>query len=640
MAILTTSQLIAKALSPDPNDSFPDWCDAHIILPQGRHSEAGPWRTSRTPFLREIMENLSPHSPVEEVAIIKGAQLGLTQTAVHWCGYIMQRVPAPILFVEPTVDVAKKVSKQRVQPMLDSTPSLKGLVAPARSRDSGNTHLSKEFIGGELVMTGANSAVGLRFMSARYLVLDEEDGYPQDVDGEGPPSELAKNRLSTFARSKTLRMSTPLDETTSVIGPVYRNGSRGTYHVPCPFCHAYQWLQWKGITFTFNGEKKFSKTVYVCEHCQKPIAEHYKTRMLKEGKWVHEDPTNPVRTYHISSLYAPYGWTKVSWAALAQEFAHAAHRAKNGDTRYLKKFNNTKLAELWHDRGEQVAYKGLQARAEAYPSPCPEGVLVLTAAVDVQDSWLEALVMGWGVDEESWCVARKRVDGSPSDPTLWEAMEGWLKESRTHASGVALRVEAIAVDTRGHHTKEAGEFVKKYRGGRIFAIQGSTTDGAPLVPPRPTHTKKAKTFVYNVGTVAAKDTLFERFKIAEFGPGYIHYPVQELFDEEFFAQLSSEEKKIKYKHGVLQGRFYEKVRARNEALDLMVYNMAAFALLNPNLSALATQADKVKGVAPVPAPPAEPAPQVVPRPSLHPTALTKPVQPVQKFGKGFVKGWR
>jgi hypothetical protein len=39
-----------------------------------------------------------------------------------------------------------------------------------------------------LILTGANSAVGLRSMPARYLFLDEVDGYPGDVEGEGDPT--------------------------------------------------------------------------------------------------------------------------------------------------------------------------------------------------------------------------------------------------------------------------------------------------------------------------------------------------------------------------------------------------------------------------------------------------------------------
>ena len=405
-----------KGLLPDPDESFADWCDENIELPQGRHAEAGRWRTARTPFLREPMDELSPASPTEEVVVMKGSQVGMTQTAVHWCGYIIQRAPGPILFIEPTTDVAKKVSKQRIQPMLDGTACLRGLVKPSRSRDSGNTQLSKEFTGGELVITGANSGVGLRFMTARYLVLDEEDGYPADVDGEGPPSELADNRLSTFSRSKKLRISTPLDATTSVIEPAYLAGSRAHFHVPCPLCLKTQWLKWAQIIFTFDGVKDPARAAYRCEHCQALIAEHHKTFMLEMGRWVHDDPENPIKSYHISSLYAPYGWKKVSWPALAKEFVRAAAKADRGDLRFLKKFNNTKLAETWQDVGEKIEQHALMERRETFPAECPDGVLMLTAAVDVQDDRLESEKIGWGKDEESWSVGYRRFYGKPSEP--------------------------------------------------------------------------------------------------------------------------------------------------------------------------------------------------------------------------------
>jgi hypothetical protein len=86
-----------------------------------------------------------------------------------------------VLAVQPTVELAKRFSRQRIDPLLEETPALRERVAPARARDSGNTMLSKEFPGGILVLTGANSAVGLRSMPARFLFLDEVDAYPGDI---------------------------------------------------------------------------------------------------------------------------------------------------------------------------------------------------------------------------------------------------------------------------------------------------------------------------------------------------------------------------------------------------------------------------------------------------------------------------
>ncbi len=50
---------------------------------------------------------------------------------------------------------------------------------------------SKEFDGGALMLTGANSAAGLRSIPIRYLILDEIDGYPLSVDNEGDPVMIA-----------------------------------------------------------------------------------------------------------------------------------------------------------------------------------------------------------------------------------------------------------------------------------------------------------------------------------------------------------------------------------------------------------------------------------------------------------------
>ncbi len=171
----------AFALRPDPRLTVSSWADAHRFLSQTASGEPGPWRTERTPYLREIMDCLSPSSPVEKVVFMKGAQIGGTEAGNNWIGYVIHHAPGPMLAVQPTVEMAKRWSKQRVASLIDSTPVLRERVKEARARDSGNTVQSKEFSGGILVMTGANSAVGLRSMPVRYLFLDEVDAYDFDV---------------------------------------------------------------------------------------------------------------------------------------------------------------------------------------------------------------------------------------------------------------------------------------------------------------------------------------------------------------------------------------------------------------------------------------------------------------------------
>jgi len=184
-----------QGLRPDPPLTVSEWADRYRVLSQRAASEPGRWRTSRTPYLREIMDCLSPSSPVERVVLCKGAQVGGTECGNNWIGYVIHQAPGPMMAVSPTVELAKRNLKQRIDPLIEESEALKGLVKERRSRDSGNTVLSKDFPGGVLVLTGANSAVGLRSIPARYLFLDEVDGYPGDTDGESDPILLAERRV-------------------------------------------------------------------------------------------------------------------------------------------------------------------------------------------------------------------------------------------------------------------------------------------------------------------------------------------------------------------------------------------------------------------------------------------------------------
>jgi phage terminase large subunit GpA-like protein len=249
---------------PDPLLTVSEWADRYRMLAQRSSAEPGPWRTTRTPYLREIMDCLSPSSAVERIVFMKGAQIGATECGNNWISYVIHQAPGPIMSVQPTVEMAKRNSKQRIEPLIDESTALRALVREARSRDSGNTILSKEFPGGVLVMTGANSAVGLRSMAARYLFLDEVDGYPGDVEGEGDPVNLAMARTRTFARRKIFLCSTPKITGMSRIEAAFEESDKRQYFVPCPVCREFQVLKFAQLRWP-KGE--WEKVVYVCEHC-------------------------------------------------------------------------------------------------------------------------------------------------------------------------------------------------------------------------------------------------------------------------------------------------------------------------------------------------------------------------------------
>ncbi len=165
-------------LRPDPALTVSDWADRHRFLSSRAAAESGRYRTQRTPYMREIMDRLSPRDPAQRIVFMKAAQVGATEAGNNWIGYVIHHAPGPMLAVQPTVELAKRFSRQRLDPLIADSPVLRERVAPQRARDAGNTMLAKEFPAGLLVLTGANSAVGLRSMPARYLFLDEVDAYP------------------------------------------------------------------------------------------------------------------------------------------------------------------------------------------------------------------------------------------------------------------------------------------------------------------------------------------------------------------------------------------------------------------------------------------------------------------------------
>ena len=209
----------------------------HRLLSPRGSAEPGRWRTNRTPYLREIMDALSPMHPAQRVVVMKAAQVGATEGGNNWIGYVIHHAPGPMLAVQPTVELAKRFSQQRIDPLIEESPALREKVTPARSRDTGNTVLSKEFPGGILVMTGANSAVGLRSMPVRYLFLDEVDAYPPSADEEGEPVALAEARTRTFSwRRKVFLASTPTIKGLSRIEREYEASDQRRFFVPCPQC--------------------------------------------------------------------------------------------------------------------------------------------------------------------------------------------------------------------------------------------------------------------------------------------------------------------------------------------------------------------------------------------------------------------
>jgi phage terminase large subunit GpA-like protein len=580
---------IQRGLRPDPVLTVSEWSDQYRVLPQKAAAEPGPWRTSRTPYLKEIMDCLSATSPIEEVVFMKGAQLGGTEAGNNWLGYIIDYAPAPTLAVQPTVELQKRNSRQRIDPLIESCDRLADKVNEKRSRDGGNTMLLKEFTGGVLVLTGANSAVGLRSLPAKNLFLDEIDAYPYDVDGEGDPIGLAVARSRTFHNRKVLKVSTPTIEGRSKIQSAYENTDMRKYFVPCPHCGRTQVLEFKRIKWKKKATEKYPTQVwYECEHCEGQIDEKYKTDMLAAGEWkpTNESPHDPnARGYHLSSLYSPLGW--YTWREIVKDFIDS-----KDDPELLRGFVNTVLGETWKDKGEAPEHKRLYERRDVYKTnTVPDGVVFLTAGADVQKGRIEVEIVGWGRDKRSWSIDYRvflgETDTLKGEP--WKKLDELIQETWTR-KGVQIPLKRTAVDS-GYNTNTVYSWCRKYHHTQVFPVKGVDTLAVMVGLPKAVDISSSgikrrsgvKLFTIGVNIIKTETYGYLRLDSASEGEpdpfGYCRFP---QYEEEYFRQLTAEEKVSRIVKGFRKYEWVKK-RERNEALDCRVYARAAASLFGLDL---------------------------------------------------------
>ena len=555
------AQVYAEALLPEPDLTVSEWADEHRLLDQASSSEPGRWRTDRTPYLREIMDSLSASDESDVVVFQKGAQIGASEGGINFVLYAIHHAPAPMLYVLPTVDAAKRVSKQRIAPAIEAIPAVKDKVAVPRARDSGNTIFQKDYPGGTLIMTGSNSAVGLRSMPARYLFLDEVDGFPTDLDGEGSPIQLAVRRTATFKRNRKIFMvSTPTIKGLSTIEDYYEQSDQRRYFVPCPECSEMQPIEWEQIVWDENQPETAQ---FACKHCGALSSEAHKTNMLNAGEW---RPTaeGRYRGYHLSSLYSPAGW--YSWADAAADFISAKHAGQE----QLKTFVNTVLGRSWEELGEQIDPTGLIVRREEYPENLE--FKTTTVAIDVQKDRLELEHVGWGDKEESWGLDYIVLPGDTAQGDVWDDLTETLND---------LKPDGAVIDS-GYNTQLVYDFVAKRR--FCWAIKGQSGMGLPLIQDaqkramRLRRRRQRAVTPEPIGVDQGKAIIMSRLQLSDPGPGFMHFPAQAEYDDEFFMQLCAEKLVTRYTKGRPRQEWVQ-TRPRNEALDIRVYGLACLRLL-------------------------------------------------------------
>jgi phage terminase large subunit GpA-like protein len=559
---------LARALAPRKPLTVSQWSDANRILSPKGSAEPGPWRTSRNPPLREIMDSLSARVPVRDVVARMCIQFGKSEIATNFLGYIIDHAPGPAMVVLPGEVSRNKWVNQKFNPLIEETACVRDAITSHASRNAANTRDFKDFRGGQVYMEHAGSPLRLVQTSAKYVIVDEADKFAAALRSGDNPFAMIRGRFSSFPSSyKALWIGSP-ELVGGNLDTLYEDSDRRRYYVPCPHCGHEQALDWKGLQYTPEGQ-----CWYVCRENGCVINEHHKTGMIAAGAWVPENPGHRTRGYTINGLYYPVGLGP-RWADLVREWL-----AAKDDQAKLKTFLNERLAEPWEDqRMKKVKHNVLADRAEPYPLRfAPLGVLAITVGVDTQDDRLAVHFVGWGRGLTAWTVDYIELPGDPAEDEVWIKLVDLVNRPIESAHGGLLRVDAGLIDAGGHRTEAVKAFVRRRLLRRFAPIYGAKLSNAPVLSKgrlqdinwRGQLDKRGIT-THHVGTVAIKDELFGRLsRDADREPAERQVHFSEELDREFFQGMVSET------FNPTSGRYEKRGGARNEPLDTWVYAYAA-----------------------------------------------------------------
>lgn len=584
--------------NPPEDLTVDEWADKYRKLDGGVSAEAGQWRTSRTPYMREPMRAFTDPA-VEEITVVSPSQVGKSELELNCINYIIDQDPGTILYIHPDLDSARDFSTLRLEPNLRTTPRLRDKVKDAQvGRKASATKLMKSFPGGFINLVGSHSASALSSKPIRYIIADELDRWATSAGRDGDPWELAKKRQTTFFNRKRVAVSTPTVKGASQIEFLFYRGTMERWKTKCPHCGEYHEIKFDDILFTSKATKVLTRITWSvnvqgwrCPGCGGMVDEI--TAKRQPSKWVADNPealaNNRARSFWLNGFVSPWS----SWEAVCKQFCEA-----KSDPEKLQVFKNTTLGELWEMRNLSTTEEEMIERAEKYPEdadlPGEAGSytapLVLTCGVDCQHTYLQYEVVGWGRYGESWGIKTGYIHGAPDEDAAWAQLDSIISRVYRFQNGRGLRVSLTFVDSGdGNYTNEIAKRTAARQSMNVFAIKGDGKMGRPYITP-PTkqaidQDKRRPYWLYTIGVNAGKAAIMASAAVTEPGANYMHTPNDEGrgYDLKWYTGLLSEvevTKGAQIKWEKLPGH------ERNEPLDCRNYARAAMKVLNPDLEAI------------------------------------------------------
>lgn len=491
------------------------------MLPSHVTAEPGPWRNERTPYLAGIMDAICEPG-VEEVVVIKAAQVGFSESLRNVLGFWIDHEPGPCLVVMPDQKSAEELITERVRPLMEFTPAVARHLT-SRAWDVKKTAIRLDTM--SIYVGWAGSSQALKSRPIRYLLLEEPDEYPAVSGSGGDPISKAMKRVTTYAakgRARTIIGGTP----TTRHGNTWRAweacGDQRQYWVPCPSCGRYQRMVWKQVRWEpgLPNETRQQHAArildtgaawYECEAeaCKARVPDAAKQAMLNRGVWAGMDQvvTGDGRVvgpasrrsrrvgFSLPAMYSPW----VSFAKLAAEWLEA-----QGDPQALADFVNQRLAEPFEEQRAKTEPTVIEEKAKGAPPPMvvPSWARALIATADTQgtsdiDGHFWYVIRAWGFDYRSqlidFGIAASRE----------ELVNRCLVRPLKLQSGGQVTPQILLVDSGGPRWNEVYQLAQS--DPRVRPGKGSSNRRTWMVDERPQ--KRHGVILWEIDTEQSKDLL-------------------------------------------------------------------------------------------------------------------------------------
>ncbi len=596
----------------------------------------GLWSSEQTPYMVEPMDRLASRRH-EAVCFVGPARTGKTMGLLDgWMAYAVTCDPGDMLIVQMSQEKAREFSKVRVDRAIRHSPKLREMMS-ARGHDD-NTH-DKMFRHGMWVKIGWPSSSQLSSSDYRYVALTDYDRMPENVDGEGAAFGLALKRTQTFlSRGMCMVESSPGREVADVnwrpatpheappcsgVLGIYNRSDRRRWYWQCTDCA--EWFEAKpGLELfsTLPPEDELLQMVrkgnlpalakhharIACPHCATIMEPGQKHALNEGGRWLAdgeriiggevtgEAQRSSIAGYWLGGVAAAYQ----SWESLILRYLQGLREFDlTGSEETLQTTVNT-------DQGMPFRSRLLEQGDGQRPSDrvenlqrfvVPDEARFLIASVDVQGgkgSRFVCQVHAVGPGLEQWIVDRFNITESPRgtkeapvqiDPAGfaedWDAITARLVNGTYRTSGDReLRVLLTVVDTGGEVGTTANAYQWHRRlaaqklAQRVLLVKGGSHKAASPVTKAQARDARGVTIrdvrLHLIDTDFFKDIVAASLKRTTPGPGFVHFPA--WLPASFFEELAAETRGRNGK--------WQKIRARNEALDLWVYVLAGIWALN------------------------------------------------------------